>query len=106
VVKVVCDAAGRALYFSRAPIPHPMERKKGAAPLKHVGLYVYRRAFLFTYAALPPTPLEETERLEQLRALENGHSIRVAMGVSWHQGIDTPEQYEAFTRRWRASGVS
>jgi 3-deoxy-manno-octulosonate cytidylyltransferase (CMP-KDO synthetase) len=80
VVKVVCDAAGRALYFSRAPIPCDRDdtaRFDGA--LHHVGLYAYRRATLLRFATLPPTRLEQTEKLEQLRALENGIGIGVVV---------------------------
>jgi 3-deoxy-manno-octulosonate cytidylyltransferase (CMP-KDO synthetase) len=91
----------RALYFSRALIPFPRDGTSGAAPLKHVGLYVYRRAFLPVFAALPPTALERTEQLEQLRALEHGHAIAVAYGIARSHGIDTKEQYEAFVSRWR-----
>jgi len=81
VVKVVTDLCGRALYFSRAPIP--VARDKGGPTAarvsyrKHIGLYVYRRDFLIDYAGWPPTPLEELERLEQLRALEHGYPIVV-----------------------------
>ena len=98
VVKVVLDAAGRALYFSRAAIPHDRDRV-GVNRLKHIGLYVYRREFLAQYVKLPPTPLEKAEQLEQLRILENGFSIAVGIGQSRSQGIDTPEQYEAFVQR-------
>ena len=70
-----------------------------AAPLKHVGLYVYRRAFLLRYPDLPPTPLEQTEKLEQLRLLEHGERIAVAVVDARHHGIDTPEQYDAFVKR-------
>jgi 3-deoxy-manno-octulosonate cytidylyltransferase (CMP-KDO synthetase) len=76
VVKVVADLKGNALYFSRSLIPHPHK----AIPhrvFEHVGLYAYRREFLFKLARLKPTPLEQIESLEQLRALENGHRIRV-----------------------------
>jgi len=101
IVKVVRDARGRALYFSRALIPHHRDAGEPAvaAPLKHVGLYVYRRGFLRTYAALPPTPLEETEKLEQLRALEHGHAIAVAVAMARHRGIDTPEDLSAYLAR-------
>lgn len=80
VVKVVRDASGRALYFSRAPIPH--DRDGGAAPgeplgWRHIGLYAYRREVLLQLARLAPTPLERRERLEQLRALEHGIAIAV-----------------------------
>jgi 3-deoxy-manno-octulosonate cytidylyltransferase (CMP-KDO synthetase) len=69
--------------------------------MKHVGLYVYRREFLRTFAALAPTPLERTESLEQLRVLEHGHSILCAEGEAHFTGIDTPEQYAAFVERVR-----
>ena len=101
IVKVVVDAAGRALYFSRALVPHDRDGTQTTPPLKHVGLYVYRRDFLLAYADLPPTPLEQAERLEQLRILEHGYDIAVAVArVSFH-GIDTPQQYEAFVERYR-----
>lgn len=106
VVKVVTSLDGYALYFSRAAIPHC--RGKGAKgapgrPLRHVGLYVYRRAFLDEYVAMERTPLERTEGLEQLRVLEHVRSIAVAVREGSHVGIDTPGQYQAFVARWRAS---
>lgn len=103
IVKVVRRPDGRALYFSRARIPFD---RSGIAdpPLKHVGLYAYRAAFLARYVTLAPTPLEQAERLEQLRALEHGHDIMVALADAQHHGIDTPEQYAAFVRRWQARG--
>lgn len=107
IVKVVVRVDGTAMYFSRSVIP--FVRDAGAVdpvgPLRHVGLYAYRRAFLDTYAALAPTALERTEQLEQLRVLAHGHAIAVAVcGGRAHAGIDTPEQYEAFVERWRAAG--
>lgn len=103
IVKVVIDAAGCAMYFSRALIPHCRAGPDADRPLKHVGMYVYRREFLLKYATLPPTPLEQAEQLEQLRVLEHGYNIAVAVtNVSFH-GIDTPEQYEAFVQRYRES---
>jgi len=101
IVKVVVNRQGRACYFSRALIPHDRDGE-GAPPLKHPGCYAYRRPFLATYAALPETPLERTEKLEQLRALEHGHPIAVVQARVNHHGIDTPEQYAAFVQRWRA----
>ena len=102
VVKCVRAADGRALYFSRSLVPYDRDRAPGAArPMKHVGLYVYRREFLRTFAALAPTPLERTESLEQLRVLEHGHSILCAEGEAHFSGIDTPEQYAAFVERVR-----
>jgi 3-deoxy-manno-octulosonate cytidylyltransferase (CMP-KDO synthetase) len=102
-VKVVLGNDGRALYFSRSPIPYP--RSAGPAPLKHVGLYGYRASFLDRYVAMPPTPLEQVERLEQLRALEHGPRIAVAVRRVETTGIDTPEQYRAFVARWRAASA-
>jgi len=104
VVKVVCDAGGRALYFSRAPIPHPRDPGTDAGWLLHVGLYAYRRAFLLEYTRIPPTPLEATEKLEQLRAIENGFAIQVALTDYEALGIDTPADYEAFVTRYTAAG--
>lgn len=95
VVKVVTDRAGNALYFSRAPLPYwrDVADAGGADVLghRHLGLYVYRRDFLLQFASMPPTPLERAEKLEQLRALENGYRIRVAdcvggLGIE----VDTP----------------
>ncbi|MBL9149820.1 MAG: 3-deoxy-manno-octulosonate cytidylyltransferase [Phycisphaerae bacterium] len=116
VVKVVLDARRRAIYFSRAPIPCWRDEARDRAadpnaapparPLKHVGLYVYRRPFLDTFVRLAPTPLERTEQLEQLRVLEHGFTIAVAIGHAPFQGIDTREQYEEWLRRRsRESGV-
>ena len=94
VVKVVRDLQGYALYFSRSPVPHTREGQRGseaARPCKHIGLYVYRRAFLFRFTAWKPTPLEEAERLEQLRALEHGVRIRVVETRYDSVGVDTPD---------------
>jgi 3-deoxy-manno-octulosonate cytidylyltransferase (CMP-KDO synthetase) len=127
LVKVVTTAVDprRALYFSRSPIPYvrssaqptggaernphaAAERTSGGEaagtpfPLKHVGLYAYRADFLPRYAALPPTPLEQAEQLEQLRALEHGYAIAIRTVHAPHPGIDTPEQYEAFVQRYLA----
>ena len=93
VVKVAVDRAGRALYFSRAPIGARREGR-GAAALAHVGLYAYTPEFLARFAALEPTPLEQAERLEQLRALEHGHPIAVGVTRWRAEGIDTPEDLE------------
>jgi 3-deoxy-manno-octulosonate cytidylyltransferase (CMP-KDO synthetase) len=100
VVKVVTDAAGRALYFSRAPIPWPRDAfagdsevlPAGFAPRRHVGLYAYRVSFLRRYGQLAPAPLEQFESLEQLRAMWHGFHIRVIDCVhAPAPGVDTPE---------------
>jgi 3-deoxy-manno-octulosonate cytidylyltransferase (CMP-KDO synthetase) len=97
VVKVVTDLAGDAIYFSRYAIPYAREAR--AAPLfKHIGLYVYRRDFLLSYSDLPVGPLERAEKLEQLRALENGYRIRVAETEYDSLGVDTPEDLERASR--------
>jgi len=105
IVKAVVDARGLAMYFSRACIPYPgrAEADAAARPLKHVGLYVYRVGFLRRYVALAPTPLEQTEKLEQLRVLEHGYRMAVAIMESHHHGIDTPEQYAGFVERWKST---
>ena len=105
LVKVVRRTDGSALYFSRSLIPYPREASPKGAPLRHVGLYVYRRSFLRTYGTLPSTPLERAEALEQLRMLEHGFSIAVAERSATHHGVDTPEDYRAFVERWRAGGA-
>jgi|ERR1043165_9446039 3-deoxy-manno-octulosonate cytidylyltransferase (CMP-KDO synthetase) len=111
LVKVVLRRDGTALYFSRALVPFPRDAasavpSRGGRHLKHVGLYVYRREFLDRYGRLEPTPLEQTEQLEQLRILEHGYPIAVAVAESRSfGGIDTPDQYAAFVQRWRASRV-
>lgn len=99
IVKVVVDQSGCALYFSRSLIPFDRDNTVRVKPLKHVGLYVYRREFLPNYVSLPPTPLEQAEKLEQLRVLEHGYKIAVAIGEAHFHGIDTPEQYDEFVRR-------
>jgi 3-deoxy-manno-octulosonate cytidylyltransferase (CMP-KDO synthetase) len=101
-VKVVMGLDGRAIYFSRSPIPFDRDCA-GIIPLRHVGLYAYRRGFLQQFASWPESPLELAERLEQLRVLEHGGRIAVAIHASDGGGIDTPEQYAAFVTRWRAS---
>jgi 3-deoxy-manno-octulosonate cytidylyltransferase (CMP-KDO synthetase) len=91
VVKVVTDQAGNAIYFSRSTIPYPRSDSAGTiVHFKHIGLYVYRRDFLLRFSGLPAGPLEEAEKLEQLRALENGYSIRVVVTSYESIGVDTP----------------
>ncbi len=105
-VKVVVDRMGRALYFSRSPIPHGAVAGDaagigaGPAALLHVGVYAYRREALFELARLGPCPLERAERLEQLRALWNGIPIHVAVGEYASLGIDTPEDLERARRHY------
>lgn len=99
VVKLVVDRAGFALYFSRAPIPHARDPRDGWPPLhRHIGLYAYRRSALLVLAALEPTPLERTEALEQLRALEHGIRIRAVETAYDSIGVDTPADLEQVRR--------
>ena len=93
VVKVVTDRAGNAIYFSRSLIPFPRDGAP-AEHFKHLGLYVYQREFLLAYPGLPVGPLETAEKLEQLRALENGYPIRVVETEYESVGVDTPEDLE------------
>jgi 3-deoxy-manno-octulosonate cytidylyltransferase (CMP-KDO synthetase) len=128
VVKVVKDRTGRALYFSRAPIPHIRGGSTGGAPseggpydrnvrrdldvgagfsqpLKHIGLYGYRRTFLLKFAMLSQTPLERTESLEQLRALEHGYRIQTVETRFDSIGVDTPEDLERVRRQLLAGAT-
>ena len=104
-VKAIVSSAGRALYFSRSLIPYP--RDAAGAPddpsvwLLHVGVYAYRRDALLRLANLSPSPLEICERLEQLRALENGMAITAVQVDRAAPGIDTPADYAAFVERCR-----
>lgn len=91
IVKVVLAANGDALYFSRSVIPYA-RHPRITSPLRHLGLYAYRRDFLENYVRGEPTPLEKTESLEQLRALENGARIKVILTDHVSVGVDTPEQ--------------
>lgn len=106
-VKLVRDRAGRALYFSRAPLPWPRDafsRTRADLPagvpfLRHIGIYAYRAGFLRAFAALAPTTLERTESLEQLRALEHGFAIQVALAPEpFPAGVDTAADLERVTR--------
>lgn len=97
-VKVVCALNGEALYFSRARLPFPRNPLGPAMVMQHIGLYAYRRDFLATFASLPPTPLEQTEGLEQLRALEHGYRIRMVRIEVAPIGVDTPEDLERASR--------
>ena len=94
LVKVVTDREGFALYFSRSPIPYGRDRSALALARGHIGLYVYRRDVLLRLAQLPPTPLEQAEALEQLRALEHGIRIKVIETNYESIGVDTAEDLE------------
>ncbi len=98
VVKVVTDLRGRALYFTRAAVPFLRDPGTPVTWFKHVGLYVYRREFLLTFAALAPTPLELAESLEQLRALEHGHAIMTVESRHDALGVDTPDDLDRVRR--------
>lgn len=93
-VKVICNKRGEAMYFSRSLIPYP-RNAFAAVPLKHIGIYAYSRDFLLSYAGMEPTPAEQTESLEQLRALENGYTIQVITTDASFVGVDTPEDLAA-----------
>jgi len=100
VVKVVLDAEGYALYFSRSRIPYP--REPGAVCYRHAGIYGYRVGFLKKYAKLKPAPLERSEALEQLRVLWHGYRIAVAVSeTEIPPGVDTPQDLEAVSRMLR-----
>ena len=106
VVKVVTDREGRALYFSRARLPF-VRNSEQAGPVtyyKHLGLYVYEREFLLRFSTLPRGPLEALEKLEQLRVLENGYSIRVVETIHDSLGVDTEE--DLAQARLRAGGAT
>jgi 3-deoxy-manno-octulosonate cytidylyltransferase (CMP-KDO synthetase) len=103
VVKVVTNRSGDAIYFSRCAIPFEREPSAATPYFKHIGLYVYRRSFLLAYPALPVGPLEAAERLEQLRALENGFRIRVVETEYESLGVDTPEDLERVSKLFDAS---
>jgi 3-deoxy-manno-octulosonate cytidylyltransferase (CMP-KDO synthetase) len=101
IVKVVVDRAGFALYFSRSAIPFTRDAApgRGSTPaFKHIGLYVYQRAFLLAFAGLAPTPLEQAESLEQLRALEHGFRIRTVETTHDSVGVDTPADLDRVRR--------
>ncbi len=107
-VKVVASTSGRALYFSRSPIPCHRDGLPDFATdppvaLLHLGLYAYRREFLLKLATMPPSPLERAEKLEQLRVLEAGLPIALGVIDEPSVGIDTPEDYRRFVDRWRAA---
>ena len=106
-VKVVVSTRGRALYFSRSPIPCHRDglpdfaSADPPAAYLHLGLYAYRRDFLLKIGGLPRSPLEAAEKLEQLRVLEAGHPIAIGVVDESCIGVDTPEDYARFVERWR-----
>lgn len=106
-VKVILDHQGRAIYFSRSVIPHPRSwddaylTQSPPLYLQHLGIYGYRRDFLLSVGNVPKSPLEETEKLEQLRFLQAGYSIVVGIVERAPRGIDTRNDYDAFVRRQR-----
>ncbi|MBA7714255.1 3-deoxy-manno-octulosonate cytidylyltransferase [subsurface metagenome] len=102
--RATSDEIGRAIYFSRLPIPYDRD-KSGVGNvqqyLRHLGIYAYRKQFLQKITTLPQTPLEKIEKLEQLRAIENGYSILVGKVKHTCDGIDTPQQYAEFVKRYK-----
>jgi len=105
VVKVVTDLHGKAIYFSRLPIPFTRgpHQSGNLTHYKHIGLYVYRRDLLLAYSDLPVGPLENAERLEQLRAIENGHAIRLVETEYDSLGVDTPDDLERVCKLYETS---
>lgn len=103
LVKCAVGLDGRAVYFSRSPIPYPRDANSisSGTYYLHLGIYAYRRDFLLEYASWAPTELELTEKLEQLRVLEHGREIRVLKVARATHGIDTEEQYLEFVKRWK-----
>jgi len=104
VVKVVLDATGKAIYFSRSVIPYDREHAgvgETSHYLRHIGIYAYRRTFLFTLTELPPSPLEQIEKLEQLRALENGYTIQVELCRFNPICVDVPDDVRRVEQRMK-----
>jgi 3-deoxy-manno-octulosonate cytidylyltransferase (CMP-KDO synthetase) len=102
IVKCITERGGRAIYFSRSPIPY--DRQAGgvgemALYRRHLGIYAYRKDFLMAFSTMPPSRLEQIEKLEQLRAIENGYTILTATVEKAWDGVDTEEQYAAFIER-------
>ncbi len=100
IVKVAIGLGGDALYFSRAPIPFDREGS-GTVWYRHIGLYVYRKDFLKIFSSWEPTPMERAEKLEQLRILEHGFRVRVAVGEYETLSVDTPADLEKARERYR-----
>ena len=104
-VKVVTDQNGYALYFSRSLLPYP-RNAVGTPVYKHIGIYAYQRDFLLAYAKMQPTPLEQAESLEQLRALENGYKIKVVKTDYRFVGVDTAEDLKLVNEIYRKVATS
>lgn len=105
-VKVVMDLDGNALYFSRSPIPCDRDGDNRPARFRHIGIYAYRRAFLLDLVKRRQTPLEKSEKLEQLRALEHGAKIRVVVAKSSGPGVDTPRDANLVERLLNISALA
>jgi len=106
IVKVITDLTGRAIYFSRSVIPYDRDAAgvgTNTPYYRHIGIYAYKKDFLMALTQLDQTPLEKTEKLEQLRVLEQGYSIRVGQVTHVSDGIDTPQQYDCFVKAYQAS---
>ena len=104
IVKAITDTHGRAIYFSRSIMPYDRQAGGIGTPgiyKRHMGIYAYRKSFLMEFTQLAPSFLEQTEKLEQLRAIENGFTIQTALVEKTWDGIDTAEQYREFVRRYR-----
>lgn len=101
LVKVVVDNEGRALYFSRSPLPYYQAADDERIYFGHVGVYAYRKEFLLKLTTMEQTPLEAAEKLEQLRVLESGYGIKVIVTEHPHTGIDTREDYDRFVEQWK-----
>jgi 3-deoxy-manno-octulosonate cytidylyltransferase (CMP-KDO synthetase) len=94
-VKVVVDRLNRALYFSRSPIPYLRDGGLPATAFQHIGIYAFRKKALLEFTQMPPSPLEQSEKLENLRMLENGWAVHMAEVESVGISIDTPEDFLA-----------
>ena len=104
IVKCITDIDGKAIYFSRSVIPYD-RNAAGVGHVetykRHLGIYAYRKDFLMKYTVLKPSFLEQTEKLEQLRAIENGYTILTGMVPKSWDGVDTEQQYQAFVERMK-----
>lgn len=103
LVKVVTDIHNNALFFSRSLLPYPRDPQQ-SQPFLHIGIYAYRKNFLLKFSSLPSTPLEQTEGLEQLRALEHGYRIKVPTTEFFSIGVDVPEDIEKIRKHLKNDG--